>query len=205
MNALAMSVTTDVTQSPAAYSLVAPDSLKTVEPSEHVLPDSIVDSLSLSTKQWRKAQTDDATISSIITYLKDGVKPIAQQVNTDDPTVRKYIREWNRLELKDGVLYHKGHVNEQDYIQLVLPSHLREEIFLPLHDDLGHQGRDRTTSLFKQRFYWPGMDSWIEARIRQCDRCIKRKTLPSTSPLVNFKSSAPMEILCIDFLSFREI
>ena len=29
-----------------------------------------------------------------------------------------------------------------------------------LHDGLWHQGRDRTKSLLKQRFYWP----WINVR-----------------------------------------
>jgi transposase InsO family protein len=203
INALSISATTDNVQAPIAYSLVAPDSLSSVEPSKRPLPDNIIDSLSLCSKDWRKAQHDDATISQIVTYLKEGTKPYALQACTQDVTLRKYLREWDQLELRDGVVYRRGKLGDQEYVQLVLPVHLREEMFLALHDDLGHQGRDRTTSLFKQRFYWPGMDTWIENRVQRCERCIKRKKYPVTAPLVNFKASAPMEILCIDFLSLE--
>ena len=60
--------------------------------------------------------------------------------------------------------------------QLVLPASMRETIFRAYHDDLGHQGRDRTISLIKQRFYWPGMNSFIENHVTLCGRCIRRKT-----------------------------
>lgn len=80
---------------------------------------------------------------------------------------------------------------------------MREGVFKALHDDLGHQGRDRTTSLFKQRFFWSGMDTFIEDNVRNCPRCTLRKTHSSLAPLVNIASSAPMEIVCIDFLSLE--
>ena len=69
---------------------------------------------------------------------------------------------------------------------------------------LGHQGTDRTTSLIKQRFFWPGMDSYIRERVRQCERCIKRKTPQNASAeLVSIVSSAPLEIICLDYLSLE--
>lgn len=39
--------------------------------------------------------------------------------------------------------------------QPVLPTSLTDIIFRAYHDDLGHQGRDRTTSLIRRRFFWP--------------------------------------------------
>ena len=47
------------------------------------------------------------------------------------------------------------------------------------------------------------MDAWIEDKVKHCPRCMRRKTLPNTAPLVNIHSSAPMEILCVDFLSLE--
>ena len=46
----------------------------------------------------------------------------------------------------------------------VLPLELRDSMFEALHDDLGHQGRDRTTSLLKQRLYWPGIDAYVKGK-----------------------------------------
>ena len=67
---------------------------------------------------------------------------------------------------------------------------------------LGHKGRDRTTSIMKQRFFWPGMDAFIKDKIKTCDRCILQKSRGGNSAeLVNITSSSPMEIVCIDYLS----
>ena len=76
-------------------------------------------------------------------------------------------------------------------------------MFRALHDDLGHQGRDRTTSLFKQRFYCPGMDTFISRNVASCSRCIRRKTHAEAAPLVSIQTSAPMEMVCLDFLSLE--
>ena len=87
----------------------------------------------------------------------------------------------------------------------MLPTTLVETVFKAYHDDLGHQGRDRTTSLIRRRFFWPGMMDDIKQRVRLCGRCIRRKTaLTKAAELVNITSSAPMELVCIDFLSLEK-
>ena len=73
-----------------------------------------------------------------------------------------------------------------------------------MHDDVGHQGRDRTLSLVRQRFYWPGLETDVEEKVKKCVRCIKRKTVQKPSAeLVNIISTQPMEPVCIDFLSLE--
>jgi transposase InsO family protein len=69
---------------------------------------------------------------------------------------------------------------------------------------LGHQGRDRTLSLFRERFFWPGMTADIADWVKNCNRCICRKTPERrAAPLVNISSTAPMEFVCIDYLSLE--
>jgi hypothetical protein len=41
---------------------------------------------------------------------------------------------------------------------------------------MGHPGKDRTLSLLRDRFYWPGMYKDAESWIEQCGRCLRRKT-----------------------------
>ena len=67
---------------------------------------------------------------------------------------------------------------EKDVKQLVLPTLLVDTIFKAYHDDLGHQGHDSTTSLIRQRFFWPGMVDDIKQKVRLCERCVRRKTAP---------------------------
>ena len=82
---------------------------------------------------------------------------------------------------------------------------LIETVFKAYHDDLGHQDRDRTTSLILRRFFWPGMNQDIKNRVQMCGRCIRRKTAPTrATELVSITSTAPMELVCIDFLSLEK-
>ena len=81
----------------------------------------------------------------------------------------------------------------------MLHTSLSKTIFQAYHDDLGHQGRDRTMSLIKRRFFWP----YIAEGVDKCISCIKRKVAPSKAKLVSIESKAPMEIVCIDFLKLE--
>lgn len=48
------------------------------------------------------------------------------------------------------------------------------------------------------------MDKDIDSKVRHCDRCFRQKTSPvPAAELVNITSSAPMELVCIDYLSLE--
>ena len=69
---------------------------------------------------------------------------------------------------------------------------------------MGHPGKDRTLSLLRDRFYWPGMHKDTEQWIEQCGRCIRRKTPTNQrAPLVNISISSPMELVAIDYLTLE--
>ena len=79
-----------------------------------------------------------------------------------------------------------------------------EEVFKTLHDESGHLGYERTMAAIRMRFYWPGMTAQVGEWVRQCIRFTARKTLPVVAaPLETIKTSAPMELVCMDFLSLE--
>ena len=53
---------------------------------------------------------------------------------------RRYVLDWDKYQLKEGVLYRSEVNNDEEIKLLCLPSSLKEEIFKVYHDDLGHQG-----------------------------------------------------------------
>lgn len=92
----------------------------------------------------------------------------------------------------------------QLHYQLVLPQECRSEALAELHDKMGHLGIDRTLDLVRSRFYWPKLAVDVTDKIKSCERCIKRKALPEkAAPLVNIRTSRPLELVCIDFLSIE--
>ena len=112
-----------------------------METSEEILP-----STALSGVDWRIAQRKDPTIGLIIQQLKIDARKPAPQVLASPIYDARYAKDWDKLYLCNDILYRKGTVSNQEFRQLVVPLTFRGDIFKALHNDLGHQGRDRTTS-----------------------------------------------------------
>lgn len=86
-----------------------------------------------------------------------------------------------------------------------MPLEHRKMALVGHHNDAGHPGIDRTISLLKDRFYWPGMNKAMEEWIKNCDRCIKRKTATNIrAPLVNIETTDALELDCIDYLTLEK-
>ncbi|MCG8078530.1 MAG: hypothetical protein JAY75_20120, partial [Candidatus Thiodiazotropha taylori] len=190
-------------ESPLVESVALSDTACSVGTPEEI-PEDIIQSRALSDKDWRTAQKEDPTIALIVEHLKTDARKPAPQVLANPKYDARYVKDWDKLYLCNDILCRKGTVNNQEFRQLVVPLALRDGIFKALHIDLGHQGRDRTTSLIKQRFYWPGIDKFVEQKVWNCERCKLRKTNPGISAeLVNIESTMPMEIVCVDYLSLE--
>ena len=104
---------------------------------------------------------------------------------------------------KDDVLYRHVIVAGHPVHRLVLPNIFHELVFTGLHDDAGHQGRERTSRLLKSRFFWPGIDHCVgSSRVRTCSRCIRRKTSAKVAAwLFPLGSSFPLVFVFMDFLT----
>lgn len=108
------------------------------------------------------------------------------------------------MKIIDGVLYRVTRTDEGERHQLVLPTAHASTVIEALHDDMGHPGKDRTLSLIKDRFYWPGMDKDVELWVTECGRCTRRKTPTNQrAPLVNIVTNTPMELVCMDYLTLE--
>ena len=139
------------------------------------------------------------------------LRQVLQAMNSPDgrnslpntTSFRAFHRDWNRFQIKEGVLYHCKSESDD---RLVVPSSHKEEAFRLLHDEMGHMGRDRTTSLLRERFYWPGLDKYVADKLKRCHRCLQGKGphLPDRAALGHLKASQPLELVCIDFLSLEE-
>lgn len=150
-----------------------------------------------------KAQQEDPGIQTVFLAVRRGDPT---QINKSrHPDCRLFQREWNKLEIRDGVLYRVTHPPQQPrHLQMVLPKRYRKMVLRSLHDDAGHLGVDKTYGLVRDRFYWPHMLPEVEEFCRTCTRCIQRKTLPrKAAPLVHMQSDGPLDLVCMDFLSIE--
>ena len=165
----------------------------------HGLP--VVPSFSLPV--IKETQRSDPMLREVIHQLETGEK-VPPTARAELPDLPLLLREINRLELHDGVLYRRRQDGEQLCFQLVLPEVLRPVVLSSLHDDMGHMGVERTLDLTRARFFWPRMSATVEGKIKTCARCLRRKALPErAAPLVNIQTSRPLELLCMDYLTLE--
>ena len=147
----------------------------------------------------RKEQADDSDIDWVIRSKLDQEHPDKSQIS-GMPERQRYAREWDKLQVVDSLLFR--HVQSEKGVlrQLVVPASLRQQVLVKLHDEIGHPGRDKTLSMIKSRFFWPGWFSAVEKHIEGCRRCICRKSPAQTAPLVPIVTTQPLELVCLDYL-----
>lgn len=164
-----------------------------------------LESQELSTVNWQQEQDDDPVIGRLKILLESDYKIDFDSLQQESIAIQKFWREKKNLELMKGILVRNTVIDGIEVQQIVLPESMKALALKGLHDDVGHQGREKTSWLVKQRFYWVGMDADIKDKVGQCGRCIRNKTREHPkSELVNIVTSRPMELICIDFLSLKK-
>ena len=154
-------------------------------------------------REWSRAQRRDPSLALFMDCLEQGRKP-GRTIGVGDSQRTTLNKNFSHLKLRRGVLYRTTTVDGQEVHQLVLPSKCRPAIIKSLHDNVGHPGKERTVSLIRDRFYWPGMIKDVDKHVQTCDRCVRRKTPPVKAPMVSIETSQPLELVCMDFLTLEQ-
>ena len=119
-----------------------------------------------------KAQLKDSVLGLVIPYIHKGVKPMGSVIaKIRCKAARKYLLQFDRLVLKQGVLHHIYIFNDVETHQLVLPLEYHKTVLCMLHDDYGHQGLDQTLALLRERFYWSMMNHDATEYVTNCHWC----------------------------------
>lgn len=128
-------------------------------------------------------QEADPVIGRFMVSWDHKQPPTSQERSLKQPAVLELVRQWEKFEKVDGVLYRQ---------------------FWP-HDDHGHQGMERIARLVRTRCYWPGMYRYVDDWCRKCQRCTLSKVvrLKVRTFMGHLIADRPLDILAID-LKFLE-
>lgn len=161
-----------------------------------------------SLEELQNSQALDPAISKIMPFVIRRRRPSRRERAGFDGSALMLIKQWERLKIQNGVLYRitKDPLSKLKRHQFVLPESLIDKALYGIHDVAGHQGQARTLHLARQRFFWPKMDSDVREHVKCCKRCILAKTPdPSArAPLESVRTSAPMQLVCLDFWSAED-
>ena len=164
-------------------------------------------SLRWTSAELREKQLADPHLAQVIAW-KEAVDepPTKDELQGSSPTVRDLCAQWDRLELRDGVLY-RNWVSEdgaESRMLLVVPRELVDEILHLMHDApfAGHLGVTKTVAKIRERFHWTGLNQDVEDWCRRCELCIKLKPPQKAgrAPLVSVQPGYPLERVALDIL-----
>ena len=115
------------------------------------------DSDSSSNIDWMKEQRADPNLTVIIKLIESGQLQKRKLHGKDTPEVKSLLRIRKSLKLIKDILYRKTYTDNSSskkiQWQLVVPKAFRSRALAGCHDDVGHQGRMRTLSLLRERFF----------------------------------------------------
>ena len=147
-------------------------------------------------------QAKDNQLTPVLEWVREGKSPTKAAIyQVRSKNTRQLMYQFHRLILKDGVLHHLYIHNDVEYHQLVLPQRYHKKVLQSLHNDLGHQGIDRTLDLLRERVYWPTMTQDANLWVDQCRRCQVAKGDYNT-PKPKFGhliAHNPLDLVCLDF------
>ena len=142
----------------------------------------------ITPEQMAEFQGSDNQIGPILQWVKDSKFPsklILYRVKSK--ATRKLFYQLDRLVLKQGVLHHLYINKDMEYHQLVLPQRLQGRVLRSVHNDMGHQGLEKTLELLRERVYWPTMANDASQWVSHCTHCQQ------------LESNNPLDLLCLDF------
>lgn len=156
----------------------------------------------IETRELRKSQREDPLIGKWIKAVVDKQLPHKKICNSkSDISMKKNFQHFLMIR---GILYREtiDNLTQAKVKQLVLPEKYKMDVLRGLHTEVGHPSKDRTLSLIRERFFWPGVYTDVEKYVGSCDRCLRRKSpTNSRAPLNSIESTYPLELVCMDFLT----
>jgi transposase InsO family protein len=141
-------------------------------------PQGITTSISL--KEIAQGIALDPVLSRILTWITTGYQPNKEDRKTLTPEGLQYANELPFLTAVDGNLYHK--LPRAKVRRLCLPETLWNQAFQSCHahEACGHLGLNATLSKVRDRFYFPGLRSFVMRKIASCLPCLKKgKRMPT--------------------------
>ncbi|KAL2102029.1 hypothetical protein ACEWY4_003790 [Coilia grayii] len=108
---------------------------------------------------WAEHQGQDRELAKIRQWRQTGSSPTGSEWQTLQPSGRQLLGEWERLQVRDGVLIRLnlsqwGHVGGS---AIVVPTGQREAVWQQYHMALGHAKGSRMLSALRERFLdWHG-------------------------------------------------
>ena len=173
----------------------------------------------LTGTNWKALQEADPIISQVLKWKKINEANRTKDKNhRDNHTLEEYLltvvnnfdakaygSRQKDLVYQHGLLYMKETASNttDELLLFIVPANKRQAALDLCHRDTGHQGRDRTYSLLKERFWWPKMRTQMMTSILNCAKCKVFEKKERKAPLCSILATEPMDLIHVDLLGLE--
>ena len=132
-------------------------------------------------------------------------RPPLEKVISKSATTKGYWNQWERLKLKNGLLYRRWQCRGRDskeILQIIPPMKYRREVLEKSHEGLAncHLGLRRTKERVQKKAYWIGWSTDVERFHAACHTCARffRGTPRRQGQMQTAPVGEPWERLAVD-------
>ena len=169
------------------------------------LPKNIADT------KWVEAQADDPVLQHVIAWLKRpkedkrDLTAFLRETTVTAADRKTYGDRQGDFLLHRNLLYRKCTIplTTEKALLFVVPSVKRQMALDACHRETGHQGRDRTLSLLRERFWWPKIATQAVMMMNRCGKCAIFEGKDKKPYLKTIVSTEPMDLVHIDFVKME--
>ena len=158
-------------------------------------PDSDVSKVSC--EELMEKQLKDDIIRPVYHAVVAGQRPSRRELSLLSRESRVLMKGFDKLSLLRGVLVRRS----SKKVQIVLPAEFHQDVYVELHEKMGHLGVEKVTDLAQKRFYWAGMTKDIKSHIKEKCHCVidKEPNVKEKAKLVPIQAKSPFEMVSVDF------
>ena len=167
----------------------------------------------LANSDWVEAQQSDPIIPHVIAWIncpKDDRRSLTEYLDGWGTLISDYDKHFYVAHQKDFVI-HDNLLNVQvtpmnsidSALVFVVPMGKWQTAIDVCDCSAGHQGWDRTLSLMKERFWWPGMSQALIKVVANCGWCIQYKAKGQLPPMQPIICTKQMELVHIDYIGME--
>ena len=167
----------------------------------------------LANSDWVKAQQRDLVIPHMIAWInwpKDDKRNLAQYLDSTNTLISDYDKHFYVARQKEFVIHDNllnvrvTPTNSLDSAPVFVVAMGKHQTTIDVcHNSAGHQGRDHTLSLMKERFWWLGMSQALIKAVANCGRCIQYEAKGQLPPMQPIVCTEPMELVHIDYVGME--
>ena len=131
----------------------------------------------LMNQNWILSQMNDPVLCHVVEWIRrpwantNTLDEFMQTRGGSEVDRRYYAQRQKDFVLKDDLLFlNTTPFNSTETISMfIVPARKRQAAIDSCHRSAGHQGSDRTLSLMKERFWWPGMSRALVMAVSNCE------------------------------------